>query len=580
MKVRNFLFSLLVVFTYARYIPLTEPVETVVLHPLPKIPIDLLPKSLFWGNVSGVDYLTQTRNQHIPEYCGSCWAFSTTSALSDRIKILRNATWPEVNLSPQVLVSCDKESDGCHGGNTLLAYKYIYENGITDETCSIYRAWGHDNGLDCSDDLLCKNCDHSGCWVQESYNKWHISEFGEISGEQDMMVELQRGPIVCSIYSNPEFHDYTGGVYTDDRVFNTTNHAISLVGYGEENGVKYWIGRNSWGTYWGEQGYFRILRGNNTINVEKHCVWAVPKSEPELVKTKSVLEEVLKPYNNAIPIKASDKRCRASKSRFSSDKAVESVFSHDVGSLPKSWDWRNVSGTNFLSWTKNQHIPIYCGSCWAQATTSAISDRFNILRKNAFPKISLSAQVVVNCQGGGTCHGGDPAGVYEFAHQHGIPDETCQQYVAVDPEESTCEGMQVCMDCIPPAAQPGNHTTCFPVTNYPNYYVGMYGYVRDAVNMKAEIYKNGPISCGIEVTDKFLKYTTGVYSEKLFTPILNHEIAVVGWGVTEDGEEYWIGRNSWGTYWGEEGFFKLKMYKDNLGIETECTWGIPSFHKQ
>ena len=96
--------------------------------------------------------------------------------------------------------------------------------------------------------------------------------------------------------------------------------------------------------------------------------------------------------------------------------------------------------------------------------------------------------------------------------------------------------------------------------------------------MKKELTR-GPIGCGIEVTDTFEKYTSGIYSEKKLWPMINHEISVVGWGV-ENGEEYWIGRNSWGTYWGEEGFFRMKMHEDNLGIENDCVYAVPSYIKR
>jgi len=94
--------------------------------------------------------------------------------------------------------------------------------------------------------------------------------------------------------------------------------------------------------------------------------------------------------------------------------------------------------------------------------------------------------------------------------------------------------------------------------------------------MKAEIYHRGPIGCGIMVTPLFLNYTQGVYQE--WTPFIsiNHEIAVVGWGANDDGTQYWIGRNSWGTSWGEGGFFRILMGRDNIGIETNCDWGVPT----
>ena len=103
-----------------------------VKEPLPITPIEDLPSNYFWGNVNGKNFLTYQRNQHIPQYCGSCWSFSVTSSLSDRIKILRNAQWPDINLSPQILISCDLSDGGCHGGDTRMAYEWIHKNNITD----------------------------------------------------------------------------------------------------------------------------------------------------------------------------------------------------------------------------------------------------------------------------------------------------------------------------------------------------------------------------------------------------------------------------------------------------------------
>jgi cathepsin X len=73
----------------------------------------------------------------------------------------------------------------------------------------------------------------------------------------------------------------------------------------------------------------------------------------------------------------------------------------------------------------------------------------------------------------------------------------------------------------------------------------------------------------------FTNYKSGIYSEQTDNVTLTHEISLIGWGTSNEGQEYWIGRNSWGTYWGENGFFRIDMRKNNLGINEDCIWGIP-----
>ena len=124
-----------------------QPKVDLVITPLE--PVADLPETHIWNNVDGVNYPTNLRNQHVPQYCGSCWAHAATSALSDRIKITRKAAWPDINIAPQVLISCSQD-DGCHGGEAYNAFEWMNKNEVTDETCSIYRARGHDNGEACS----------------------------------------------------------------------------------------------------------------------------------------------------------------------------------------------------------------------------------------------------------------------------------------------------------------------------------------------------------------------------------------------------------------------------------------------
>lgn len=283
-----------------------------------------------------------------------------------------------------------------------------------------------------------------------------------------MMQEIfQRGPIACGIAVPQSLEDYTGGIYKDTSGDQSIVHDISVVGWGVENGAKYWTVRNSWGAHWGEEGFFRVERGTNNIAIETDCAWATVKDTWTNDERHKLTEAEKNDPRNKVKeneIQSKDfltngKRCRAEKVVFEGGEKRPMVHSWEelsADQVPDAWDWRNVNGKNYLSWTKNQHIPVYCGSCWAQGTTSALADRFNILTdlKNPTP-IALDAQVIVNCQAGGSCNGGNPGGVYKFAYTDGIPDSTCEQYVAHNLGHG-CKAIDKCKDCRGPPPPVGD----------------------------------------------------------------------------------------------------------------------------
>jgi cathepsin X len=248
-----------------------------------------LPAEFTWCNKDGVNYCTASLNQHIPQYCGSCWAHGAVSALGDRVKIARNAKGTDINLAVQHILNCGNVGS-CHGGSVDGPYQWLHEisrqtgTGISYATSQPYMACSSESreGLcsagkwDCSAENVARTCStfppEGKCVGLSRYPNVTISEYGSIQGADAMQKEIySRGPISCGIDAAPILQ-YQGGVYKGDG--EGIDHVISVVGWGQEHEENYWIVRNSWGEFWGEMGYIRVAFGS--LMVEDQCSWAVP----------------------------------------------------------------------------------------------------------------------------------------------------------------------------------------------------------------------------------------------------------------------------------------------------------------
>ena len=179
--------------------------------------------------------------------------------------------------------------------------------------------------------------------------------------------------------------------------------------------------------------------------------------------------------------------------------------------LPKTFVWSNVKGHNFLSKSLNQHIPQYCGSCWAHGAMSALADRIQIASgKNRAQDVNLAIQHILNCgtEIAGSCHGGSHTGAYQFVHDTGfVPFDTCLPYEACSAESTegncarggdyTCTAMNTCRTCSTFAEFGG---FCSALSTFPNATVAEYGMISGEDAIMAEIYARGPVSAGIGKT--------------------------------------------------------------------------------
>ena len=208
------------------------------------------PSSVDWRN-KGVVNPVRDQGQ-----CGSCWAFATTANAESVWAI---SSGKLLDLSEEFLVECATGAGyfnmGCNGGQPDSAFKYMINNGQCTESSYPYKAGTTKTAG------TCQKCTSAGVSFSGCYD---VASKDQVS----LMAAVAKHPVVIAIEADTRyFQSYSGGILDSPNCGTTLDHAVEIIGYGTENGVDYWNVRNSWGSSWGENGYFRVKKTSSTNDI-------------------------------------------------------------------------------------------------------------------------------------------------------------------------------------------------------------------------------------------------------------------------------------------------------------------------
>jgi C1A family cysteine protease len=218
-----------------------------------------LPDSIDWRTKGAV---TSVKDQG---QCGSCWTFSSTGAAEGAWAISKDQL---LDLSEQQLVDCatgiNYGSHGCSGGQMEGAFKYLIENGQCSLSSYPYTA----------KDGSCHSCSPVA----------HFSSCSDVKPNDQVSLKMavSKQPVSIAIEADTRyFQSYSSGILTSTSCGTNLDHGVLIVGYGTENGQKYWLVKNSWGTTWGDKGYVKIAR-SESVNDAGICGIAMDPSFPSV----------------------------------------------------------------------------------------------------------------------------------------------------------------------------------------------------------------------------------------------------------------------------------------------------------
>jgi C1A family cysteine protease len=241
------------------------PINQEILSATPPITVpEDLPESFDWRDNDG-DWTTPIKDQG--EECGSCWAHAAIGVLEAHWKIINQDPSIVIDLSEQYLISCDSDDDGCEGGDFETAMPYLVNtpgpDGITGTVDE--ENYPYTEEQEACMDLSKFTRYKTDKWAYVNATAEEDPELSIPSVEELKAAIYLKGPIAVGVQDDDDFDDYTEGIFYSDIQYPETNHAVILVGWGVEDEEEFFIGKNSVGTQWGEDGWFRIDVYSNRI---------------------------------------------------------------------------------------------------------------------------------------------------------------------------------------------------------------------------------------------------------------------------------------------------------------------------